>query len=408
MRGTDDYLQVAEVEKRLAMLPIPGVSASVEQLRSTANKVREQKSILLGVPTETARDLISECDRRIRLCEELIDNKGARSQPKKSSLRISNKNPKSPVATKTFVSFDSAPGPPVSLGSQSILDMNRSERLFPEQETDHFPSTFSPSVSSPSANNTFDSGSLKVKKPRKSIFKKKNDKTISDKHPFFELTHDMMVGIRTVVGRTQAKPSHQLFRHHFTDVTRLSFPPNPPAYAQTPPHKMKHFSFKDYAPEVFRRIRKRFGIDPVTYTNVVCGNYEYLEFVSNSKSGEFFFFSYDEQFMIKTISHPEAILLRNLLPAYYHHIKKYPDTLLTRFYGLHKVKVKGMAKRQVTKIIVIPPLPCFRFQIAQERWTPIHGFSGVLPDHELCFLHHFADSHEIRFERIFQRKKVRA
>jgi len=42
--------------------------------------------------------------------------------------------------------------------------------------------------------------------------------------------------------------------------------------------------------------------------------------------------------MIKTISKEEAKFLRKILPAYYLHILKYPDTLINRFYGMHRVK----------------------------------------------------------------------
>jgi 1-phosphatidylinositol-4-phosphate 5-kinase len=199
----------------------------------------------------------------------------------------------------------------------------------------------------------FSSASSPEKSPNKEHKeKKKKDKSIGALHPFFELTHDMMVGIRTVVGRSQAKPQAQLMKEHFTASNRLKFPSKAKPNSHTPSHKMADFYFKDYAPEVFRRIRKRFGIDPAAYINDVCGNNEYLEFISNSKSGEFFFFSHSEQYMIKTISHPEARLLREILPKYYKHIKDNPDTLMARFFGLHKVRVRGTGKRDVYFLIM--------------------------------------------------------
>ncbi|CAM9518055.1 unnamed protein product, partial [Hapterophycus canaliculatus] len=60
------------------------------------------------------------------------------------------------------------------------------------------------------------------------------------------------------------------------------------------------FKFKDYAPKVFKKIREHFGVDKMRYMLSVAGNYNFLEFISNAKSGEFFFFSHDERFMIKT------------------------------------------------------------------------------------------------------------
>ena len=106
----------------------------------------------------------------------------------------------------------------------------------------------------------------------------------------------------------------------------------------TPPHKMRDFKFKDYAPKVFRHLRQRFGIDAVDYMLTVCGNCEFLEFISNSKSGQFFFYTHDRQFMIKTQTDEESKLLRSILPRYYEHVMNNQDTLITRFYGMHRVK----------------------------------------------------------------------
>lgn len=41
--------------------------------------------------------------------------------------------------------------------------------------------------------------------------------------------------------------------------------------------------------------------------------------------------------MLKTISKDEALLLKNMLPDYYFHLKRNPDTLMTRFFGFHKI-----------------------------------------------------------------------
>ena len=43
----------------------------------------------------------------------------------------------------------------------------------------------------------------------------------------------------------------------------------------------------------------------------------YLEFKSNSKSGQFFFYTHNKQFMIKTMSEQEFKFLRSILKDYY-------------------------------------------------------------------------------------------
>ena len=51
-----------------------------------------------------------------------------------------------------------------------------------------------------------------------------------------------------------------------------------------------------------------------------------------------FFISDDDRFMIKTVRKEEMQLLLELVPTYYTHCLDNPETLLTRFYGVHRVK----------------------------------------------------------------------
>ena len=50
---------------------------------------------------------------------------------------------------------------------------------------------------------------------------------------------------------------------------------------------------QDYSPLVFHYIRKHFHVDDSDYLTSLGGAYEYMEFISNSKSGQFFFYSHD-------------------------------------------------------------------------------------------------------------------
>ena len=89
---------------------------------------------------------------------------------------------------------------------------------------------------------------------------------------------------------------------------------------------------------MYKRIRESFAINPADYLLCVCGNFQYLEFISNSKSGQFFFYTHDRQYMIKTVSQAECKFLQHILPAYYAHVSQNPHTLLTKFFGMHRVK----------------------------------------------------------------------
>lgn len=166
------------------------------------------------------------------------------------------------------------------------------------------------------------------------------DKAMSDDHECHELTAAMMHGMRTMIGKNSQKDSQLLSvsptEQDFMEVVSQEFPSK--GSKNTPPHKMGDFGFKDYCPTIFRRMRAHFGISPEDYIMDVCGNFGYLEFVSNSKSGEFFFHSHNRKYMIKTISHNECRGLRTHMATYYRHMMSNPNTLVNKFFGLHKVK----------------------------------------------------------------------
>ena len=165
---------------------------------------------------------------------------------------------------------------------------------------------------------------------------KTKHRKINKQHPEFELTYDMMLGIRTVVSKTEAQLHSEVNDKDYSDTIKLQFPGR--GSLLTPAHRMRDFKFKDYSPVVYKKIRECFAINPADYLLCVCGNFQYLEFISNSKSGQFFFYTHDRQFMIKTVSQGECKFLQDILPAYYEYIVRNPHTLLTRFFGMHRVK----------------------------------------------------------------------
>ena len=99
------------------------------------------------------------------------------------------------------------------------------------------------------------------------------------------------------------------------------------------------FKLKDYAPWVFRRLRAKFQLDPADYLMSLTSKYILSELGSPGKSGSFFYFSRDYKYIIKTIHHAEHKLLRKILRDYYQHIENNPNTLISQFYGLHRVKM---------------------------------------------------------------------
>lgn len=131
---------------------------------------------------------------------------------------------------------------------------------------------------------------------------------------------------------------------------------------------------------VFRTLRKLFQVDPGDYMISICGNDALRELSSPGKSGSFFYLTNDDRYMIKTVKKSEVkvssllffpstynlqinkleptivlickfilrsqVLLR-MLPAYYNHVRAFENTLVTKFFGLHCVKLTGATQRKV-------------------------------------------------------------
>jgi hypothetical protein len=89
---------------------------------------------------------------------------------------------------------------------------------------------------------------------------------------------------------------------------------------------------------VCRHLRDLFATDAAEYMMSLTGSDALRELSSPGKSGSVFYLSHDDRFLIKTMRKTEMHTLLNMLPAYYRHVRTYDNTLLTKFYGLHRIK----------------------------------------------------------------------
>ncbi|KAJ7086040.1 phosphatidylinositol phosphate kinase PIPK5 [Mycena belliarum] len=160
---------------------------------------------------------------------------------------------------------------------------------------------------------------------------------IGEDHVNYVLMYNMLTGIRIGVSRCQAKIKRPLTDEDFAAQHKFSF--DIVGNELTPSAKYD-FKFKDYAPWVFRELREdHFHLDPADYLLSLTSKYILSELGSPGKSGSFFYFSRDYRFIIKTIRHSEHKFLLSILKDYHTHVKNNPHTLLSRFYGLHRVKL---------------------------------------------------------------------
>ena len=151
-------------------------------------------------------------------------------------------------------------------------------------------------------------------------------------------------------------PLHELSRRDYMHTNTWRF--KPAGTATTPPYGSPHFTarefeFKDYAPAVFAKLRGVFGVDTEHYLDSLCGGEanSFIEFISNSKSGQFFYFSHDKNYMIKTQSRAECQFLRRIMLHYTSHMTNNPNSMMIRFFGMHRVKLPSL-RREVHFVIM--------------------------------------------------------
>ncbi|BFG20454.1 phosphatidylinositol 4-phosphate 5-kinase 6 isoform X2 [Prunus yedoensis var. nudiflora] len=191
---------------------------------------------------------------------------------------------------------------------------------------------------------------------------KKQGITISKGHKNYELMLNLQLGIRHSVGRPAPTTSLDLKTSAFDPREKVwtKFPPEGSKY--TPPHQSCDFKWKDYCPVVFRTLRKLFKVDPADYMISICGNDALRELSSPGKSGSFFYLTNDDRYMIKTMKKAEVKVLLRMLPAYYNHVRAFENTLVTKFYGLHCVKLTGTAQKKV-RFVIMGNLFCSEYAI---------------------------------------------
>ncbi|ESW05746.1 hypothetical protein PHAVU_011G206300 [Phaseolus vulgaris] len=191
---------------------------------------------------------------------------------------------------------------------------------------------------------------------------KKQGETISKGHKNYDLMLNLQLGIRHAVGRPAPSTSLDLKSSAFDPKEKVwtKFPPE--GSKHTPPHPSCEFRWKDYCPVVFRALRKLFKVDPADYMISLCGNDALRELSSPGKSGSFFYLTNDDRYMIKTMKKSEVKVFLRMLPGYYKHVRAFENTLVTKFFGLHCVKLTGTAQKKV-RFVIMGNLFCSQYAI---------------------------------------------
>ncbi|XP_038680291.1 phosphatidylinositol 4-phosphate 5-kinase 6-like [Tripterygium wilfordii] len=214
--------------------------------------------------------------------------------------------------------------------------------------------------------------------------KRQQGQTIAKGHKNYELMLNLQLGIRHSVARPAPATTLDLKSSAFDPKEKVwtKFPPEGSKY--TPPHQSCDFRWKDYCPVVFRTLRKLFNVDAADYMLSICGNDALRELSSPGKSGSFFYLTHDDRYMIKTIKKAEVKVLIRMLPAYYNHVRAFENTLVTKFYGLHCVKLTGQAQKKV-RFVIMGNLFCTEYAIHRrfDLKGSSHGRLTSKPESEI-------------------------
>ncbi|KAH7679471.1 Phosphatidylinositol-4-phosphate 5-kinase protein [Dioscorea alata] len=219
-------------------------------------------------------------------------------------------------------------------------------------------------------------------------------------HKSYYLMLDLQLGIRYTVGKITPVPMREVRSSDFGPRARIRmyFPRKGSRF--TPPHYSTDFFWKDYCPMVFRNLREMFKIDAADYMMSICGGEGLKELSSPGKSGSIFYLSQDERFVIKTLRRYELKSLLKMLPKYYNHVGNHENTLITKFFGLHRITIRSGRK---IRFVVMGNMFCTELRIhrrydlkgsTQGRSTSKHNITEntTLKDLDLSYVFYLEKS----------------
>ncbi|CAH9130708.1 unnamed protein product [Cuscuta epithymum] len=176
----------------------------------------------------------------------------------------------------------------------------------------------------------------------------------------YYLMLNLQLGIRHSVGKITPVPIRGLRQSDFGERARIKMYFPRKGSQLTPPHYSIDFYWKDYCPMVFRNLRELFRLDAAEYMMSICGDDGLREFSSPGKSGSIFYHSSDDRFVIKTLRKSELKVLLKMLPSYYKHVKDHENTLITKFFGLHRISFRRGKK---VRFVVMGNMFCTELHI---------------------------------------------
>ncbi|KAI9140672.1 hypothetical protein BKA69DRAFT_1078142 [Paraphysoderma sedebokerense] len=173
-------------------------------------------------------------------------------------------------------------------------------------------------------------------------------KIVDEESPEAELMVNLLTGIKASALKWSNEPARALVKEDFEKTDKIKGDRDGNALL---PESWYDYMIQDVAPLVFRDLRQSYGMTVEDFVRSLTSRFVLNKIQSPGRSGSLLYFSQDYRFVFKTLRTLEYNYFKSILPSYYEHMKQHPNTLITRIFGLYKVKVPGS---QTVPFIVMP------------------------------------------------------
>jgi len=166
--------------------------------------------------------------------------------------------------------------------------------------------------------------------------KVKDGEVVYKGHRNWEIVLSIQFGLRHTSEFFQADTTVEPSSSHFKKSLVFDF--NPAEEHRSLLNVASFASWEHPSPVVYRRIREHFGLSEADFLGSTCAESKVRELPTPGKSGALFYITEDESYFMKTVTKGEQRKLASLLPLYYEHVTKNPQTLLTKFLANFSVR----------------------------------------------------------------------
>lgn len=169
-----------------------------------------------------------------------------------------------------------------------------------------------------------------------------------------KLTYNIMIGIQCVTDiHFNYKLKYNVFNNNFFNFRKKNYsniPSNSGSndvcaeyqyiedgseYSLEVVFENAGFKFIEYFPTKFAKIRSWSNISSFDFIHTF--EYNLLKFITNSKSGMFFFYTFDGKYLVKSLKKSEFEFFVNIFEEYFQFLRAEPNSFVNKFFGMYRI-----------------------------------------------------------------------